>query len=283
MKGPFKPGAAAEPAYQVGYGKPPVKHRFEKGKSGNPRGRPKGSRNKADKHRNLEIGTQPANQMLLEEAYRTVTVREGDTLIELPAIKAVFRAMGVAAMKGNRLAQATMAELVRGVEEEDRKARADHFEVACEYKRGWEEAIERAQRSGLPVPEPLPHPDDVIIDVRTSQIRYEGPITKEEKHDWDRLLAFRDEQQAEVTFFADAYRRNAAEEVPPSILDGIRDSWERETRLYDKVNDPLPQRYRKPLEDRFRPSRLLSSAQEKRNDAATGETVEGRAASVGRY
>ena len=31
MKGPFKPGAAAEPAYQVGYGKPPVKHRFEKG------------------------------------------------------------------------------------------------------------------------------------------------------------------------------------------------------------------------------------------------------------
>ena len=261
MNSPSKPGAAAEPAYEVGYGKPPVKHRFEKGKSGNPRGRPKGSANKANTHRNLEIGTQPANQMLLEEAYRTVTVREGDKLIELPAIKAVFRAMGVAAMKGNRLAQATMAELVRDIEEGDRKSRADHFEAACEYKRDWEEAIERAERAGLPVPEPLPHPDDVIIDVRTAQVRYEGPMTKEEKHDWDRLLAFRDEQQDEVSYFARAYRREAGKKEPKRDPSNTARLWERATLLYDRMNEPLPKRYRKPLEDRFRPSRLLSSAQ----------------------
>lgn len=35
-----KPGT-----YDVGYGKPPTTHQFKPGKSGNPRGRPKGSRN----------------------------------------------------------------------------------------------------------------------------------------------------------------------------------------------------------------------------------------------
>lgn len=258
MKRASKPSSADDASYKVGYGKPPAEHKFEKGRSGNPRGRPKGARNKVDKTLNLEVGTQPANQMLLEEAYRTVTVREGEKLIELPAIKAVFRAMGVSAMKGNRLAQATMAELVREIEEEDRKARVDHFEVACEYKSGWEEAIERAERCGLPVPQPLPHPDDVVIDVRTSQVRYEGPITKEEKRSWDRLLAFRDDQQDEVSHFAEAYQRNAAEKIPSGILEGIGRSWERATRLYDRINNPLPERYRKPLQDRFRASQLIS-------------------------
>ncbi|MGI8568085.1 MAG: DUF5681 domain-containing protein [Methylocella sp.] len=32
-------------AYEVGYGRPPREHRFRPGRSGNPRGRPKGARN----------------------------------------------------------------------------------------------------------------------------------------------------------------------------------------------------------------------------------------------
>lgn len=34
-----------DPAYEVGYGKPPVGRRFKPGRSGNPKGRPKGDQN----------------------------------------------------------------------------------------------------------------------------------------------------------------------------------------------------------------------------------------------
>ena len=43
----------------------------------------------------------------------------------------------------------------------------------------WNREIDRCKRLGLPDPEPLPHPDDVIIDYRQGTFRIAGLITKE--------------------------------------------------------------------------------------------------------
>lgn len=42
---PLDPVPTAASSYDVGYGKPPVHSRFKPGRSGNPKGRPKGSKN----------------------------------------------------------------------------------------------------------------------------------------------------------------------------------------------------------------------------------------------
>jgi Family of unknown function (DUF5681) len=202
-----KPDAKANPPaqYEVGYAKPPAEHRFRKGQSGNPGGRPKGAANKPKI--DTGYGQMPTSQYLREEAYRTVVLREGEKVIELPAIQAVFRAMGVSAMKGNRFAQRTMAELVTRLEADDHQSRMELFGTYVEYKHKWSEEIKRCQRIGITVPDPLPHPDDIILNPNTGEVHFAGPLTAEHKKKLDYALGRRAEAQEEVDYFAEKYRR----------------------------------------------------------------------------
>jgi hypothetical protein len=228
--------------YVVGYGKPPLEHRFKKGQSGNPKGRPKG---KANQKPLLRSSDRPTQDMLLDEAYRPVLVREGENVIELPAIQAVFRAMGVAAMKGNRFAQKTLADLVQKVEQDHRDIQYANMEAFTDYKIKWNQEIERCKQLGLPDPQPLPHPDDVLIDYRKGTFRIAGPITKEEKARWDTLIERREDAQEEVTYF----RQMMVEE--PDRLEFWREQLMFEQRIFDMINEKLPERYQAKLEGRI--------------------------------
>ena len=73
-----------EPSYEVGYGKPPQATRFQPGKSGNPKGRPKGSR----KAPPADTAVEKLKALVLQEAYRPIKIKDGETLVEMPTIQA---------------------------------------------------------------------------------------------------------------------------------------------------------------------------------------------------
>lgn len=231
--------------YEVGYGKPPAQHRFQKGKSGNPAGRPK--RPKAQpKEVSTKFGMKAAEEYLRLEAYRPVMVREGEQVIELPAIQAVFRAMGVAAMKGNRFVQKTLAEMVAKMEADHHASRMELFGTMLEYKHKWDQEIERCRRAGIPAPEPLPHPDDIILNPHNGDVKILGPQTKEHKQQLEVALARRAEAQQEVNYFAEKYRRTRDPERKERWLE----EWHYEQRIFDTINDLVGPRYKTKLGNR---------------------------------
>lgn len=99
-------------SYDVGYRKPPVHTRFRKGQSGNPGGRPQ------------RTTSERAKALALQEAYRTITVKEGNRAFALPAIQAILRSQIVLAAKGNVQAQRAVLAAIQGIEQEETEAAA---------------------------------------------------------------------------------------------------------------------------------------------------------------
>lgn len=66
----------SDPHKPVGYANPPASHQFKKGKSGNPKGRPKGSKN--------------LSTMIEETLFSKVSIREGGTSRQVTLVEAIL-------------------------------------------------------------------------------------------------------------------------------------------------------------------------------------------------
>jgi hypothetical protein len=73
--------------YQIGYGRPPAHTRFKPGKSGNPRGRPKGAKNE--------------DTILREIMNRPIEIREGGRPRKISVLAAILLKFAENALKGD--------------------------------------------------------------------------------------------------------------------------------------------------------------------------------------
>jgi hypothetical protein len=174
--------------YKVGYGKPPVHTRFCKGVSGNP----KGQTSKSHALASTKIGGKPSvgfdriKSLAIEEGYRMIKIREGDRVEKVPVIQAILRKLAVSAANGNTRALQTYLNLVIDAEADRRMEAMERLKTAIEYKEYWGPILAERARTGATGPEPVPHPDDVLIDYETGEVRFDGPIDEEQKgaHEW---------------------------------------------------------------------------------------------------
>ena len=195
-------------SYTVGHGKPPEATRFKPGQSGNPKGRPKGkkSRPEAPQHERLK-------SIILEEAYRTIKVNDGPSQVSVPMAQAVMRSLAVTAAKGNTRAQKLFSELLSNTELSNKQADDESLQTMIEYKAEWEMELERRKLYVITsLPDPLPHPDDIIVDFRKNTVAIHGPMDKRELADLDLWLTRKNDNEAELQHFAE--EKNDPEYAP---------------------------------------------------------------------
>ena len=173
-----KPGSPGQ-SYEVGYGKPPVASQFKKGQSGNPKGRTKKAKNKRP-----ALNEERFKSIVLEEAYRAIKVHEGGKEVTIPMAQAIVRSMAVSAAKGNTRAAQLFAQMVKVVEEENKELYFSYFRSMLDYKDAWTKELQRREKLGVDGPEPIPHPDDLVIDARKGKVTVRGPMTEAEKDMW---------------------------------------------------------------------------------------------------
>jgi hypothetical protein len=89
------------PGSDVGYKRPPQHTRFRPGQSGNPSGRPKGTRNLA-----TDLG---------EELAERIPIREGERRLRVSKQRALLKALVSKALKGDTRAAGIVLQLVERV------------------------------------------------------------------------------------------------------------------------------------------------------------------------
>jgi hypothetical protein len=77
--------------------------------------------------------------------------------------------------------------MIKIIEDENKELHWSFFRTVLDYKDAWYKELHRREQLGIKGPEPLPHPDDLILDAQTGKVTVRGPLIERDKDRW--LLA----------------------------------------------------------------------------------------------
>jgi hypothetical protein len=110
---------------------------------------------KAPQRQRSDAFEEQIKSLIVDEAYRKTTVREGEKLVQLATIEAIIRSLSIAAAKGNSRAQRMFVDLLRWVEGDRRAARLKFSNELLDTNAIGRELSRSASARGRPGPNPF--------------------------------------------------------------------------------------------------------------------------------
>jgi hypothetical protein len=149
---------------------------LKKGQSGNPRGRPKRAT-----HAIPEMGGDHWEALMLAEAYRLVDVTEDGKKIKIPLIQAIMRRCAILAAQGQPRQMRYVLDMLQSIEATRAADYREYWKTMMNWKIDVKNEFERRKKMNPSEPDPIPHPDDIVVNMNTGKVKLVGPINEEKK------------------------------------------------------------------------------------------------------
>jgi hypothetical protein len=101
----------------------------------------------------------------------------------------------------------------------------------------WARTTKRRAKLGISGPEPLPHPDHVIID-RNGQASIRGPATKDEKAQWDHLIDLLAKNDRAIELLTEDLRKCRSKTRRQTLVEDIEEFQQLRARIVSVVGEP---------------------------------------------